>query len=165
MALIKCVNCEREYTDVLDACPHCGFRPTLFKCPECGRFCGRDDQTCRYCGLMLTPDNVVPVSLSEIEKLYDASVMQLQAGGEDTDYKALEKRFLLFGDFRDSKERASECRAHYAEDEPAEVIQEVPAEITRTAPATPEESPAQRANRFRRLRRARRTPRAAAAAR
>ena len=25
MALIKCKECEKEYSDTLDVCPHCGY--------------------------------------------------------------------------------------------------------------------------------------------
>lgn len=128
MSLVKCINCEQEYSDVLDACPHCGFKPTLFKCPECGRFCARDDKTCKYCGFPLTPENMDPVSFAEIGQLYDATVAQLQTADENTDYKALEKRFILFGDFRESKERASECRAHYTNKDTAGNSVVIPAE-------------------------------------
>ena len=26
MALIKCKECEKEYSDTLDVCPHCGIK-------------------------------------------------------------------------------------------------------------------------------------------
>lgn len=26
MALIKCKECEKEYSDTLDTCPHCGYK-------------------------------------------------------------------------------------------------------------------------------------------
>lgn len=120
MALTNCINCGHEYTNILDACPHCGFKPRAFKCPECGRFCSRNDQICKYCGFPLSLENMVPLSVAEMEQLYDASVMQLHAEDENTDYKTLEKRFIQFGDFKESKERVPECRAHYEDGEHAE---------------------------------------------
>ena len=61
MALIKCSNCEKEYTDSLKACPHCGFckvtEPSELEtvtqtktCQECGAKVAVDVKSCSYCG-------------------------------------------------------------------------------------------------------------------
>ena len=40
MALVKCFHCEKEYSNSLNSCPHCGFTPQIFVCPECGELYG-----------------------------------------------------------------------------------------------------------------------------
>lgn len=62
MALIRCKTCDKEFTDKLDACPHCGFprileetetaikEPQIIACPECGTELPATEKVCTYCG-------------------------------------------------------------------------------------------------------------------
>ena len=50
MALKKCVNCGKSYSDSVEACPHCGYKPYLVLCPECGQIVSLEDKVCPFCG-------------------------------------------------------------------------------------------------------------------
>lgn len=65
MALIKCLECGKEFSDKAAACPNCGCpvnhaknaqelpddeKPDLFKCTECGRPLPVGIDKCIYCG-------------------------------------------------------------------------------------------------------------------
>ena len=65
MALITCPNCLQEYTDFLDACPHCGQpKIVLIICPECHRQISHDLPSCPYCGYIFRKNlRVIPVSI------------------------------------------------------------------------------------------------------
>ena len=54
MALLKCIKCAEPYSDSLNICPHCGFTPQAFLCPECGGIHGLSDTACPNCGYQLT---------------------------------------------------------------------------------------------------------------
>lgn len=60
MALIKCPECQKEMSDTLEACPHCGFKikkeelkkpplPSFTRCEKCGKDYYKGAKTCPYC--------------------------------------------------------------------------------------------------------------------
>ena len=51
MALIKCEECGKEFSDKANACIHCGFPITEKKiCKECGNVIKKDEKKCSKCG-------------------------------------------------------------------------------------------------------------------
>ena len=59
MALLTCINCSEPYSETLSACPHCGFVPHVFLCPECGGIHGPADLSCRTCGYQLNGSRII----------------------------------------------------------------------------------------------------------
>ena len=49
MALIKCPECQQNISSSAKNCPHCGYKITLHKCPECGEF-KLAHRVCGHCG-------------------------------------------------------------------------------------------------------------------
>lgn len=59
MALLTCIKCRESYSDTLNGCPHCGFIPQIFLCPECGSVHGPGDLCCRNCGFQLNGSRII----------------------------------------------------------------------------------------------------------
>ena len=93
MALLTCIKCRESYSDTLNGCPHCGFIPQIFLCPECGSVHGPGDLCCRNCGFQLNGSRIIAddaaiagaleklggelekvTGLRQAEKLFDASL-------------------------------------------------------------------------------------------
>lgn len=66
MALRNCVRCSEPYSDTLNTCPHCGYIPRVFVCPECGGIHGAEDTICRTCGYQLEPGRGIPANAEQI---------------------------------------------------------------------------------------------------
>ena len=53
MALIKCIECGKEFSDKASACIHCGCpieESEKIYCEECGKEISNDDEVCKNCG-------------------------------------------------------------------------------------------------------------------
>lgn len=52
MALVKCTECGKEFSDTLERCPHCGHNPKaeIITCPECGTSYSSEMNSCPKCG-------------------------------------------------------------------------------------------------------------------
>ena len=56
MALMKCPECQKDMSDTLDACPHCGFKriksdsSNNTTCISCGKSYDKDASYCSNCG-------------------------------------------------------------------------------------------------------------------
>lgn len=73
MALIKCVECNKELSEKAPACPHCGCPNNQIKCPECSAFVDDAIDTCPTCGYPFKASTPVqpaapPVSTHEPSK-------------------------------------------------------------------------------------------------
>lgn len=73
MALIKCRECKKEYSDTLESCPHCGYkRPKKIFCSTCKNqlFGYKEEElhekVCVYCGFSVLEDHsIIKVSSNE----------------------------------------------------------------------------------------------------
>ncbi len=63
MALVKCRECKKQYSNTLEACPHCGYKPPKkFYCATCKEvFFGYEEKLskriCSYCGFPVLEDH------------------------------------------------------------------------------------------------------------
>jgi len=77
MALRNCVRCAEPYSDTLNMCPHCGYIPRVFICPECGGIHGAEDQICRACGYQMEVGRGVPANADQIHAAVEKAAAAL----------------------------------------------------------------------------------------
>lgn len=74
MALIQCVECNKELSEKAASCPHCGCPNNQIKCPECSTFVDGSIDTCPTCGypfkapISVQPSSPPPVSAGTSSK-------------------------------------------------------------------------------------------------
>ena len=93
MALIKCVNCGKSYSDSVEACPHCGYKPYLVLCPECGQIVSVEDKVCPFCGFDVT-NNPQFIEREKIDALIN------EVGEKLDDSKTIEELERTLGELK-----------------------------------------------------------------
>lgn len=93
MALVKCIKCDKEYSNTLDKCPHCGFQIKVFACEECGFIHGRDDTSCSKCGYVFDSSKEHVPSTEENTLKY--ANFTYESLGQSEDIEDLKKAFSV----------------------------------------------------------------------
>lgn len=83
MSLIRCKECKKEYSDSLEACPHCGYvRPRPIVCLTCGETYYGPQKICSSCGFPVNEDHSRSYSTKETiisqKKAYEAEVSHVE---------------------------------------------------------------------------------------
>lgn len=110
MALKSCVNCGREYSDTVEQCPHCQYKATVCICSECGRFCGKDDKFCMYCGIQLSNINKTDAPKEKIQEELQAILKRLKDDFTKEEQKIMLRNLNLFESTGEYGELVTECK-------------------------------------------------------
>ena len=80
MALIKCPECNKEISDSIEKCIHCGYQIKKDKCPECKQEIEKDERVCHNCGYPLEKkenNNNISNIPKEKQKIFDKSMFKM----------------------------------------------------------------------------------------
>lgn len=112
---MSCVKCGKNYSDTLDACPHCHYAPQVFVCPECGGVYGKADAVCANCGVALNNVNRVIADEAAVQKAV-ADTMKLVEEAENlAQLNEVGKTIQLLATCGDVTELANSYNAKYEE--------------------------------------------------
>lgn len=109
MALQTCFKCGKNYSDSVQACPHCGFVPESVLCPECDSVCGIGDESCMVCGFALKDAHPAVAAPERVKAAYDEAVGAMEQAQTQADWTLLAKKFHACGNHEDAAEKSSAC--------------------------------------------------------
>lgn len=101
MAMIKCVECGRDYSSTASVCPNCGFKPAYRRCEDCGAISSVKTDHCACCGAVWD-DSLEPVGIEEVSGYYEDLVSKLDAATNPDEAKALSRSFASLLDYKNS---------------------------------------------------------------
>ena len=110
MALKNCINCGKEYSDTVEQCPHCQYKSVIFICPECGRFCGKDDKFCMYCGVQLRSANKIDAPKEKILEELQSIANRLKDDIPKDEQRIVLRNLNLFEAAGENTELVTECK-------------------------------------------------------
>ena len=110
MALVKCFHCEKEYSNSLNSCPHCGFTPQIFVCPECGELYGLNNQNCPICGFALQNIQRTPATSEDVANYLDSLVSKLEAASTSAQFNHIGYSLSILSMQMDVSEYLDKCK-------------------------------------------------------
>ena len=110
MALVKCFHCEKEYSNSLNSCPHCGFTPQIFVCPECGELYGLNNQSCPICGFALQNIQRTPATSEDVANYLDSLVSKLEAASTSAQFNQIGYSLSILSTQIDVSEYLDKCK-------------------------------------------------------
>ncbi|MCR4689321.1 MAG: zinc ribbon domain-containing protein, partial [Saccharofermentans sp.] len=114
MALIKCVDCGKEYSSSVRTCPGCGFTPSFRKCEDCGAIVSLKRTFCACCGAIFAED-LFPASNAEAAEYYEGLISKLDAAETEEECLEIERSFKSLDNYKNSEEmqRKANAKATY----------------------------------------------------
>ena len=100
MALIKCVECGKEYSSTVKTCPNCGFVPSFRKCADCDCISSVKRGYCAFCGAVFDSD-LIPVSSEETEEYYQTLKASLNSSQDADSYDGILRALASMEDYKD----------------------------------------------------------------
>ena len=110
MALVKCFHCEKEYSNSLNSCPHCGFTPQIFVCPECGELYGLNNQSCPICGFALQNIQRTPATSEDVTNYLDSLVSKLETASTSAQFNQIGYSLSILSTQIDVSEYLDKCK-------------------------------------------------------
>lgn len=110
MALVKCFHCEKEYSNSLNSCPHCGFTPQIFVCPECGELYGLNNQNCPICGFALQNIQRTPATSEDVTNYLDSLVSKLETASTSAQFNQIGYSLSILSTQIDVSEYLDKCK-------------------------------------------------------
>ena len=109
MALVRCVNCGKEYSNTLKACPHCKYEVKMKICPECGSINSVKAVQCSKCGFDLEHNQGSLITSELMNEKYLLLCDKLNDVILPEEYDEIKEQFILFGDYKESQKKIKEC--------------------------------------------------------